>query len=464
MLVVGPSGSGKSTLALALAGLVPHEVTGRWLGSLEVDGLDVARGPRPAIAERVGLLFQDPASQLVMDTVEDDVAFGLENRAWPTVAMPPRVTDALIEVGLGGFEARRPGRLSGGEQQRLALAGVLAPQPGIIVLDEPTANLDPAGARAFFDRLAELRDARATTVVLIEHRVDAAWPLADVVLALGRDGRPIDIGPPDEVLVRSGRRMAEAGIWLPVGTEVRPAPARSEIETLFAQARPVVDAVDSGPVLLEARGVRFGYVRRYPVVVDVDIRLRVGERITLVGPNGSGKSTLGRLLVGLLNPDSGRIRLGDSDPARLPPERLARRASYVFQDPERQFLASTVRDEVELGLTEPERARAEDLMEQLGLPLATFSERSPYRLSGGEQRRLSLACVLVRRPELLVLDEPTFGQDRDGYEGLLGILRERVDRGTTVLAATHDERFVADFGGRRLVMEEGRLGGPTETL
>jgi energy-coupling factor transport system ATP-binding protein len=193
------------------------------------------------------------------------------------------------------------------------------------------------------------------------------------------------------------------------------------------------------------------------VVLDASVRIRSGERIALVGPNGSGKSTLGRLLVGLLRPDRGWVRLEGADPARLPPAVLARQAGYVFQDPERQFLGGTVAEEVGLGLRPDERDRVDDLMTDLGLPLSVFGERSPYRLSGGEQRRLSLACVLVRRPDLLVLDEPTFGQDRNGHEALLSILRDRVDAGAAVLAATHDPRFIADFADRVIPMDAGRL-------
>jgi energy-coupling factor transport system ATP-binding protein len=445
LLVVGPSGSGKSTLGLAIAGLVPHDIPGEAVGWLEVDGIDAADG-LPALDGRVGLVFQDPDRQLVMERVEDDIAFGLENRAWPPAAMHERVPAALAEVGLTGFERRRPNRLSGGEQQRLALGGVLAPSPGILVLDEPTANLDPAAAAALLGRLADLRARRAATIVLVEHRVEEAWSLADQVLALGRDGRPIDAGTPDEVLARSGGAMAEAGIWLP-HVERRPPPAVAASATARDASVPVAEAYD----------VTFAYDRGQAALHEVDLAIGRNERVALVGPNGSGKSTLGRLLVGLLSPQAGTVRLSGVDPARLEPSRLARLAGYVFQDPERQFLARTVAQEVHLGLEPDEAAGAGDLMARLGLPLGRFGERSPYRLSGGEQRRLSLACVLTRRPRLLVLDEPTFGQDRLGYESLLAILGERVADGTAVVAATHDERFVADFAQRRVGLAAGRV-------
>jgi energy-coupling factor transport system ATP-binding protein len=441
LLVVGPSGSGKSTLGLAVAGLVPRDVRGTFEGSLLVDGSETRDMPAVGLAARVGVVFQDPGSQIVMERVEDDVAFGLENRAWPRSEMAARIPAVLAEVGLDGLERRRSNRLSGGQQQRLALAGVIAPSPGVLVLDEPTANLDPDGTRAFFDRLATIRAQRSATVLLVEHRVDVAWPLADQVLALGADGSPIDVGAPAAVLERSGPLMRAAGIWLPDDPPLE----------RIVQVAPAPDA----PVVVEARALRFGYERREPVVRDVELTARAGERIALVGPNGSGKSTLGRLLVGLLRPDAGTVLLGDAEPAWLRPRDLARRAGYVFQRPESQFLAERVDDEVFLGLDPAAREGAADLMDRLGLPLGSFGERSPYRLSGGEARRLSLASALVRRPEVLVLDEPTFGQDRLGYEALVGILNDRLEAGTCLIAATHDERFVDDVADRVVELDAG---------
>ncbi len=453
---MGPSGSGKSTLALALSGLVPRELPGDWSGALEVGGLDPATTHGPEVAALVGLVFQDPESQLVMERVEDDVAFGLESRGWAPGAMRARIPEALAETGLAGLERRRTTRLSGGQQQRLALAGALAPRPGILVLDEPTANLDPAGARAFADRLATVRAARAATIVLVEHRVDVAWPLADLVLALGADGRPIDVGTPADVLARSRAEIEASGTWLPGGSPTGRSAPQPAIERALRQ--PTAGPAATGPVLV-ARGLRFAYDG--PAAVDgVDLEIRAGERVALVGPNGSGKSTLARLLAGLLRPLEGTVRLGGADPSRLRPAALARLAGFAFQDPEAQFVAANVRDEVMAGLGADDpsvAARAQALMARLGLPLDAFGPRSPYALSGGEQRRLSLAPALVRAPRLLVLDEPTFGQDRRGCEALEAILAEQVAAGTAVLAATHDERFIASFATRVVRLERGRV-------
>lgn len=459
LLILGPSGSGKSTLARALAGMVGPGHGSSISGRLEVDGLTVGHEPQARLAERVGLVFQDSASQLVMERVEDDVAFGLENRGWPRPRMIERVPAALSAVGLAGFDRRRSTRLSGGEQQRLALAGVLAPMPGLIVLDEPTANLDPRGAIGLMRQLEAVHSAGQASLVIIEHRQELAWSLADRVLALDATGAQLDFGPPAEVMARSGQRMAREGIWVPDGDRSAGAMAGPPQPGSAGTARGIRP-------LVEAERLGFAYERGPRVLEGIGLRAVSGERIALVGANGSGKSTLGRLLVGLLRPSEGHVALQGRPPHPMPARELARRAGYAFQDPEEQFLKLRVDEEVSAGLTAAEAERVGPLMETLGLPLERFGARNPYTLSGGEQRRLSLACLLVRQPALLVLDEPTFGQDRRGYESLLGLLRGRVEAGAAVVLATHDLRLVRDLAPRTIALGAGRLeyDGPTAGL
>lgn len=467
LLVVGPSGSGKSTLARAIAGLIPREFPGEGRGSLRIGDLEVAAAAAilaaaaaPPVSGLVGIVLQDPASQLVMDRAADDVAFGLENRAWPLDAMRARVPEALGTVGLAGYANRRTGRLSGGEQQRLVIAGVLAPRPGVLVLDEPTANLDPDGATAVVAHLAELRRARAATIVLVEHRVELAWPLADLVLALGPDGSPIDVGSPVDVLARSGDRLASAGIWLP-----EPEPPAGRVDSGAAGSTrnrqstraAATDAASStgGDRILELQAVRYTFDRSIPAVHAVDLAIDAGERVALVGPNGSGKTTVLRLAAGLLRPQAGAVRLAGVDPFRLSAAHLAGLVGFVHQDPELGFLADTVAEEFALGLPPLGAARAAELADRLALPLERFAARNPYSLSGGEQRRLSLITALAREPALLLLDEPTYGQDRHGHETLVEILDDVVGDGCAVLAATHDERFVRDTATRRVELSDG---------
>ena len=412
------------------------------------------------MAALVGIVFQDPASQLVMDRAADDVAFGLENREWALDAMRARVPEALATLGLAGYEDRRTGRLSGGEQQRLVIAGVLAPRPGLLVLDEPTANLDPDGAAATFAHVAQLRRKRAATIVLVEHRVELAWPLADVVLALGADGSPIDFGSPADVLARSGARMAAAGMWLPE-SEGRPLGAESSPDRRAgaAEVEPGIDGAPSrsaaGDRVLELDAVRYTFDHSIPAVHSLDLALDAGERVALVGPNGSGKTTVLRLAAGLLRPRAGTVRLAGVDPFRLSAPQLAGLAGFVHQDPELGFLADSVGEEVGLGLGPAAAARAAGLADRLALPLDRFGGRSPYSLSGGEQRRLSLITALAREPALLLLDEPTYGQDRHGHEALVAILDDVVNEGCATLAATHDERFVRDMATRRVELADG---------
>jgi energy-coupling factor transport system ATP-binding protein len=463
LLVAGPSGAGKSTLALAIAGLIPHESAGTWSGELEVAGLSVARSPRTRLADNAGILFQEAAAQLVMEAIEDDVAFGLENRAWERAAMRQRVAEILVELGVATLARRRSVTLSGGEQQRVALAGVLAPRPQVLVLDEPTANLDPAGSAAFYEALARLRSGpRPPTIVLIEHRVDLALPFVDRLLALDAGGGPIASGPAGETFAAAHDQLAAAGIWTPGEAAARIARAITARRTDGHVSAPL-----SAPPLVEA--VRLGH--RYgdgpPALRDVTLRICAGERAALVGANGSGKSTLARLMAGLMGPREGSVSIGGADPARLPARELPRHAGYVFQDPAVQFLTGRVGDELHVGLRTPdEHAAADRLLAELDLERPGLRGASPYTLSGGEQRRLSVACALVREPSLLVLDEPTYGQDRAHYAALLALIRERVGGGAALLAATHDLVFAAEASARAIGLREGRLAwdGPIADL
>jgi energy-coupling factor transport system ATP-binding protein len=450
LLVAGPSGSGKSTLALAIAGLIPHESAGTWSGELEVAGLSVPRTARVRLAEAAGVVFQEPAAQLVMETVEDDVAFGLENRAWPRPDMTARVGEVTAELGVGALVRRRTASLSGGEQQRVAIAGVLAPRPRVLVLDEPTSSLDPAASAAFYEALGRLRRRPdRPTVVLIEHRVDLALPHVDWLLALGADGRPLASGPAEATFRTSHDLLDRAGVWTP-----REAAARIARAVAAPAGRPPA----TGAVLVEARELGHRYDGGPPALEAVSLTIAPGERIALVGANGSGKSTLARLVAGLLRARAGTVRLAGDDPARLPARDVPRRAGYVFQDPAVQFVADRVAAELHVGLhSASEHAAADRLLAELELDGPGLREASPHTLSGGEQRRLSVACALVRDPALLVLDEPTYGLDRRRYEALLGLIRERVGRGTALLAATHDLVFAAEASERAVGLRDGRV-------
>jgi energy-coupling factor transport system ATP-binding protein len=437
VLLLGPSGAGKSTLLAALAGLLPED-SGEAEGTVEVDGLD----PH-AVRERVGIVFQDPETQLVMARSGDDVAFGLENRGVPADQIWPRVDAALRRVGFPYPRDRSTAALSGGEQQRLALAGTLALRPGLLLLDEPTANLDPAGAALVRAALHRAVD-HDTTLVVVEHRVAEALPLVDRVVVLEPGGGIRADGSPGQVFAEHGDDLAARGVWVPD----RPVATRRAPRAV------------PGELLLRADDAALR-PRLQPTGLDI----HAGEAVAVLGPNGAGKSTLALLLGGLLAPTGGQVTATaalaagqvHSAPHRWRAPALAARIGSVFQDPEHQFVTGRVADELALGprrlrLPEPEvRRRVDELLARLRLE--RLADANPYTLSGGEARRLSVATALAAAPRLLVLDEPTFGQDRQTWIELVDLLAGLRDAGHGVVTVTHDTDVVAALADRTVRLE-----------
>ena len=449
VLVLGPSGSGKSTLMGGLAGLLGGAEEGEATGTLTVDGVapERARG-------RVGLLMQDPEAQVVLARVGDDVAFGMENVGVPREEIWPRVEESLSAVGLDVPLDHSTTELSGGQKQRLAMASILAMGPGLLLLDEPTANLDPSGVAEVRDVVASVVERTGATLVVVEHRVDVWASLVDRVIVVA-DGRIAADGPLRQVLEEQGEALRERGIWLPgddvaaeVGPVLEPAPASSE-------AAPIARVTD----------LTIGYDQDAPVRSGINLTLERGVSTCIVGANGAGKSTFALTLAGLLKPIAGAVEVETSDGTRGDPhewssKQLLGRMSMVFQEPEYQFLASTVAEELAIGpraagMSEEEIAPlVEEHMEALGL--TKLARANPMTLSGGEKRRLSVATALISAPELLILDEPTFGQDRGTWLGLVRLLRAALERGVTLVSITHDPAFVAAMGQR--VVDLGQVG------
>ncbi|MBB2941996.1 energy-coupling factor transport system ATP-binding protein [Actinoplanes lutulentus] len=431
VLLLGPSGAGKSTLLAALAGLLPSD-SGQAEGSIEIDGLDPGKA-----RDRVGILFQDPQTQLVMARSGDDVAFGCENRGIPAAEIWPRVSDVLDRVGFRYPINRSTAALSGGEAQRLALAGVLALRPGLLLLDEPTANLDPPGADLVREALTRSTGPE-TTMIIVEHRVAEALPLVDRVVVLEPGGGVRADGTPELIFAAYGDKLADEGVWVP-GFSFPPLKANSRSTTDFVRA--------------EHTSVRG---RLSPVSISAG----AGEVLAVTGPNGAGKSTLALLLGGLLAPSSGRIEaFGDKRPPhRWRAATLTQRIGSVFQNPEHQFVTGRVADELALGPRRVGRSPAEirkivdELLERLRL--TKLAEANPYTLSGGEARRLSVATALATAPRLLVLDEPTFGQDRRTWLELISLLAELRTAGHGIVAVTHDEAFVRTLADRTVPLGE----------
>ncbi|MUN62078.1 ATP-binding cassette domain-containing protein [Kocuria sediminis] len=464
VLLLGPSGAGKSTFLHALAGVLHDDDGLSRHGELLLDGTDPdrARG-------RAGLVQQDPESQVVLSRVGDDTAFGLENLAVPREQIWPRVRAALDDVGLPLPLDHPTAALSGGQKQRLALAGAVAMSPGLLLLDEPTANLDPAGVRQVRDAVARCLDRSGATLVVVEHRVAVWADVVDRVVVLGRDGGITHDGSPAQVLGEAADELSRAGVWVPGRIPPTRAPARprEDAEPLLSAGGLAVSRTQPSARQLRARrrarrrGRPLGDAaagRDLPVAATgVGLDLRRGRALAVTGPNGAGKSTLALTLAGLLAPVRGTVtahpalaRGAGPDPLEWTGPDLVARVGTVFQEPEHQFLRATVRAELELGprlagTPEAERdRRTEELLDRLRL--THLADANPFTLSGGEKRRLSVATVLATDPDVLVLDEPTFGQDALTWAELVDLLLEVVGAGTAVLAVTHDEDFVRALG------------------
>lgn len=431
VLLLGASGAGKSTLLSAIAGLLDYE-SGDIEGEILIDG-----EPPRAGDGRAGIVFQDPDAQIVMGKCGDDVAFGLENHGVPRIDIWSRVHDALAEVDFGYDVDRSTHSLSGGERQRLVLAGVLALQPGLLLLDEPTANLDPEGTATIVGALDRLCRNRSSTILMIEHKVSLALPLVDRVIVISRDDGVVADGTPSTVMRDRGASLAAQGVWLDDTPPVPPRPTAA-----------------IGDELLLARGARYRHAAGGPLLPQpVDLTLRAGTTTALVGPNGSGKSTLAMMLSGLRGPTTGTVAatgaLADAAVRRKPIHKwkastLASRISTVFQNPEHQFLTGTLAAEIALGARQTGRRdaqrRADELLERLHL--THLADANPFTLSGGEKRRLSVATALATRPAVLILDEPTFGQDRRTWAELHDLLVQQRDAGAALLVVTHDNLLV----------------------
>jgi len=447
VLLLGASGAGKSTLLQSMAGVLGGDEEGEQRGELLIDGR-----PPAEVRGRAGLVLQDPDSQVILARVGDDVAFGCENLGVPRDEIWPRVDEALRAVGLQLPLDHPTSRLSGGQKQRLALAGVLAMRPGLLLLDEPTANLDPTGVTEVRNAVAGVLQRSGATLVVIEHRVEVWRSLVDRIVVLSPDGGTLADRAPDAVLAQQGEHLARSGVWVP---EFPPAaPPRAAPRTASGTA-------SRGGRLLSAESVSVGWTPRTVVASGLDVTVSAGTATVITGANGTGKTTLGLTLAGLLTPLAGAVVAEESlhagvgpHPVRWRSRELLTRIGMVFQEPEHQFLTGTVRRELEVGphaLRLPAAeidSRIDELLQRLRLDHLALA--NPFTLSGGEKRRLSVATVLATRPKVIVLDEPTFGQDSRTWQELVAMLAGLLDDGTAVVAVTHDEHFVDALADERV--------------
>lgn len=447
---MGASGAGKSTLLKALAGVLGGAEEGTETGRLLVGGKHPTRR-----RGEIGLVLQDPESQVVLARVGDDVAFGLENRAVPPDQIWPRVRTALTSVGLGAIALdHSTAALSSGQLQRLALAGAVAMDTGLMLLDEPTANLDPAGVVEVCEAVAALVADRTRTLIVVDHRVDPWLKLVDRVIVLEAGGGVLAQGSPDRVFADHRVALEAAGVWLPGADEGTPAARRDP----------------AGPAALAGEHLTIGHDGQ--ALRTLEVAIPAGVSTVITGPNGCGKTTLAMTLAGLLPPIAGLVnaapelrpaprRVGwrrrwsdPSDPHQWASRDLLTRIGTVFAEPEHQFVAATVADEIAVGLRALGVDPAARVAEMLGqLRLEHLAGANPFTLSGGEKRRLSVATVLATAPQVLVLDEPTFGQDRTTWLALVALVAELEQAGHTVISVTHDPAYITRLGSHRLALE-----------
>ncbi|MFZ5878342.1 MAG: ABC transporter ATP-binding protein [Chloroflexota bacterium] len=486
-LLVGPSGSGKSTLCMLLNGIVPHILGGKLEGQVTVDGQDVSKSKVQDLAHSVGMLFQDPEWMFAALQVEDEVAFGPENLRQPPDKIAEQVTQSLEYVGLNGLRKNLVWALSGGQIQKLGLASVLAMQPALIVLDEPTANLDPATTHSVHELILRLRD-EGKSIILVTKDLDEFMAQADDLILLDK-GRVIAQGTPREVIEQHGASMLDLGVWLPEPTEIGlrlkqrglltgrvPITVREAAEAFapyhfketstIHQVSPI-----QGEVLIRAENVRFGYNKKSRALRGVSFELRQGEIVAIVGQNGAGKSTLSKLLVGLLRPSSGDLTLFGRKARQWSVQDLANDIALVFQNPEHQFLTDSVQEELEYsllaqGIDDPDEVHKRVSAMLKRLEITDAAEGHPFALSAGAKRRLGVATMLVGgRARLLIVDEPTYGQDKRLTESLMDLINLLRREGITVLMITHDMRLVDAHVDRAIVMADGEKifdGTPTQ--
>ena len=479
VLIAGPSGSGKSTLAGCINGLNPFSNPGACTGTLTVDGVDAPHSSIFELSAHVGTVLQDPDGQFIGLTVGEDIAFALENSCTPQDEMHAITRHAAELVGIENHLGYAPHELSGGQKQRVSLAGVMVDQVKILLFDEPLANLDPATGKQAIELIDEIQKKTDTTVLIIEHRLeDVLWRNVDRIVLVNGGTILADLHP-DELL--SGSLLAENGIREPLyvtalryaGVDITPDKHPAHVDSLVLDdtdtqklrdwftARPRPAAQPEREPLLEVKGLSFGYQKGQQTLRDVSFSIGKGEMVSIVGRNGAGKSTLSKLICGFETPDAGEIFLNGKPLAEENIRRRAQHIGYVMQNPNQMISKTMIYDEVALGLqrsglTEEQiREKVEATLKVCGL--YPFRNWPISALSFGQKKRVTIASVLVLDPELILLDEPTAGQDFRHYTDIMEFLRGLNARGVTVVMITHDMHLMLEYTRRALVFCDGRL-------
>lgn len=479
VLIAGPSGCGKSTLAGCINGLNPFSNLGECSGELIVDGVDAPKSSIFQLSAHVGTVLQDPDGQFIGLTVGEDIAFALENSCMPQDEMHEITRHAAELVGIQDHLDYAPHELSGGQKQRVSLAGVMVDQVKILLFDEPLANLDPATGKQAIELIDEIQEKTDTTVVIIEHRLeDVLWRDVDRIVLMG-DGKILADLHPDELL--STRLLEENGIREPLyltalryaGVELAPAKKPAHVDSVVIDkadrkkmtdwfwSRPAAEAEKEHEPLLEVRNLTFGYERGSQTLRDVSLTIHKGEMVSIVGKNGAGKSTFSKLVCGFETPDSGEILFQGRDLLQENIRHRAKHIGYVMQNPNQMISKTMIFDEVALSLRnmgkseEEIREKVEETLKVCGL--FPFRNWPVSALSFGQKKRVTIASVLVQDPELIILDEPTAGQDFHHYTEIMEFLRGLNEKGVTVVMITHDMHLMLEYTPRALVFADGKL-------
>ena len=479
VLIAGPSGCGKSTLAGCINGLNPFSNPGECSGELIVDGVDAPKSSIFQLSAYVGTVLQDPDGQFIGLTVGEDIAFALENSCMPQDEMHEITRHAAELVGIQDHLDYAPHELSGGQKQRVSLAGVMVDQVKILLFDEPLANLDPATGKQTIELIDEIQEKTDTTVVIIEHRLeDVLWRDVDRIVLMG-DGKILADLHPDELL--STRLLEENGIREPLyltalryaGVELVPAKKPAHADSVVIDeadrkkmtdwfwSRPAAEAEKEHEPLLEVRNLTFGYERGRQTLRDVSLTIHKGEMVSIVGKNGAGKSTFSKLVCGFEIPDQGEILFQGRDLLQENIRHRAKHIGYVMQNPNQMISKTMIFDEVALSLRnmgkseEEIREKVEETLKVCGL--FPFRNWPVSALSFGQKKRVTIASVLVQDPELIILDEPTAGQDFRHYTEIMEFLRGLNEKGVTVVMITHDMHLMLEYTPRALVFADGRL-------
>ena len=479
VLIAGPSGCGKSTLAGCINGLNPFSNPGGCSGELIVDGVDAPKSSIFQLSAHVGTVLQDPDGQFIGLTVGEDIAFALENSCMPQNEMHEITRHAAELVGIQDHLDFAPHELSGGQKQRVSLAGVMVDQVKILLFDEPLANLDPATGKQTIELIDEIQEKTDTTVVIIEHRLeDVLWRDVDRIVLMG-DGKILADLHPDELL--STRLLEENGIREPLyltalryaGVELAPAKKPAHVDSVVIDkadrkkmtdwfwSRPAAEAEKEHEPLLEVRNLTFGYERGSQTLRDVSLTIHKGEMVSIVGKNGAGKSTFSKLVCGFETPDSGEILFQGRNLLQENIRHRAKHIGYVMQNPNQMISKTMIFDEVALSLRnmgkseEEIREKVEETLKVCGL--FPFRNWPVSALSFGQKKRVTIASVLVQDPELIILDEPTAGQDFHHYTEIMEFLRGLNEKGVTVVMITHDMHLMLEYTPRALVFADGRL-------